>query len=70
MALNAKLSNPSYIFVNNEEEIFLTDYSFNCLRKITRNGNIFRIAGLLETSGGYNGDSFTALETRFNSPSK
>ncbi|EFC41491.1 predicted protein [Naegleria gruberi] len=67
LAVNAKLFHPRTVTVTSEGEILIADTSNHVIRKITKDGYIFTIAGKPSTSG-YGGDGGLAKDALLSSP--
>ena len=65
-AVNANLSSPSGVAIDNEGNIYIADQGNNRIRKITTDGIIYTIAGT--GTAGYSGDSDYAINAELNSP--
>jgi len=65
-AKSHRLDNPCGIFVTDLEEIYVAEYLSNCVKKVTKNGNVMLIAGTGKE--GYNGDGILALNAQLNGP--
>lgn len=66
-AANAQLGDPWHISVDGDNNLFITDYSNNCIRKVNAlNGVITTVAGT--GVGGYSGDEGLATKASLNLP--
>ena len=67
IAVNAALSTPTHIDVNDLNEIVFSDSLNHRIRRISRNGTITTIAG--NGKAQFTGDGINALQLSLNSPS-
>jgi hypothetical protein len=65
-AVSATLSNPKGISVDGSGNIYIADYSNNCIRKISSTGTITTIAG--NGSPGFSGDGGLAVSSQLSLP--
>ncbi len=67
LAINADLYFPTGVFIDSAENIFIADAGNNAIRKVSTDGNINTIAGILGVSG-ITGDGGSATTARLNGP--
>ncbi|NQT69847.1 MAG: tandem-95 repeat protein [Desulfobacteraceae bacterium] len=65
-AVDAKLSNPEAVAVDNAGNIYIADLGNQRIRKVDTSGIITTVAGI--SPGGYNGDNIPAVDAKLSSP--
>ena len=66
LAIHAQLFEPTSVFVSNSNEVFISEYQKDQIRKIDSDGIITTIAGIGQM--GYNGDNILAVQSNLNCP--
>ncbi len=68
LAMNATFNNPTFIFVSESQELYISDTNNCAIRKILHNNTITSIAGLGPLDCAYTGDYERAHQARLNTP--
>jgi sugar lactone lactonase YvrE len=68
-AISAQLNKPAGVALDAAGNLFIADSGNNCVRKVTRNGIIRTVAGMIDSSiGGFSGDGGPATSAQLEGP--